>query len=149
MNVWLVRHGATEWSESGRHTGSTDVPLLPAGEDDARSLAPALAGHPFALVLTSPLQRARRTAELGGCPDGQADADLLEWNYGAYEGVTTPAIRESVPEWTVWTHSCPGGETAEQVGERLDRVVGRLRSLEGDALIFGHGHALRALTTRW
>lgn len=149
MNVWLVRHGATEWSESGRHTGRTDVPLLPTGEVDARSLAPELAEHAFALVLTSPLQRARRTAELAGFPHAEPDADLLEWNYGDYEGITTPEIRESVPDWTVWTRACPGGETAGQVEERLDRVVGRLRSLEGDALVFGHGHALRALTARW
>lgn len=149
MTLWLVRHGATEWSESGRHTGRTDVRLTPDGEDDARALASALAGHQFELVLTSPLQRARRTAELAGFPDAEADDDLREWDYGDYEGVTTPEIRESVPGWTVWTHSCPGGEAANEVAARLDRVVERACSVDGDVLIFGHGHALRALTARW
>lgn len=149
MTVWLVRHGATEWSESGRHTGRTDVPLIPAGEESARDLASVLAGHPFQLVLTSPLQRARRTATLAGFGDAEDDADLVEWDYGDYEGVTTAAIRESVPGWTVWTHPSPGGESADDVARRLDRVVDRLRAADGDSLVFGHGHALRALAARW
>ena len=149
MTLWLVRHGATEWSESGRHTGRTDVPLTAAGEDGARDVAPALAAHPFALVLTSPLQRARRTAELAGFPDAEIDADLSEWDYGDYEGVTTAEIRESVPDWTVWTRPCPHGESSDQVAARLDRVIGRVRAADGDSLVFGHGHALRALAARW
>ena len=144
-----MRHGATEWSESGRHTGRTDVPLIPAGEESARDLAAVLAGHTFQLVLTSPLQRARRTAVLAGFDDAEADRDLMEWDYGDYEGVTTAAIRESVPGWTVWTNPCPNGESAADVAQRLDRVVDRLRTVEGDSLVFGHGHALRALAARW
>ena len=149
MTVWLIRHGATDWSESGRHTGRTDVPLTPEGESTARELVPVLAAQAFGLVLTSPLQRAKYTAELAGFPDAQVDPDLAEWDYGDYEGVTTPEIRETVPGWTVWTHPCPGGESADQVAARLDRVIERLRDVDGDALVFGHGHALRALAARW
>jgi broad specificity phosphatase PhoE len=149
VSVWLVRHGATAWSESGRHTGRTDVPLTAEGEFTARGLAPALTEQRFALILTSPLQRARHTAELAGFPDAEVDDDLLEWDYGDYEGVTTLAIRETVPDWTVWTHACPGGETADQMATRLDRVIARLRSVDGEALVFSHGHALRALAARW
>lgn len=148
-DVWLVRHGETEWSASGRHTGTTDIPLTEAGEASARELAGRLADQRFELVLTSPLARARRTAELAGFPDAEIDDDLKEWGYGDYEGVTTPEIRESVPGWTVWTHPSPGGETAEQVGERLDRVVARCRETSGDVLLVGHGHALRGLAARW
>jgi probable phosphoglycerate mutase len=148
-DVWLVRHGATEWSDSGRHTSTTDLPLLPSGEEAARAVAPRLHGHDFALVLTSPMVRARRTAELAGYPAAEVDEDLREWDYGEYEGVTTDDIRESVPGWTVFSHPCPGGETAEQVGARLDRVVDRCRGVGGDVLLFGHGHALRVLAARW
>ena len=147
--LWLVRHGATEWSRSGRHTGTTDLPLLPEGEQDARALAGRLAGTAFRLVLTSPLQRARRTAELAGFPDAEIDADLVEWEYGDYEGVTTAEIRESVPGWTVWSHPCPGGESAEQVGARVDRLIARVRAVDGDVLLVSHGHTLRALAARW
>lgn len=147
--VWLVRHGATEWSRSGRHTGTTDLPLLPDGEDDAKALRPRLSGAEFALVLTSPLQRARRTAELAGFADAEIDADLVEWEYGDYEGITTAEIRETVPGWTVWTHPIPGGETVEQVGDRLDRLIARVRAVDGDVLLVGHGHCLRALAARW
>ncbi|MGN6783154.1 MAG: histidine phosphatase family protein [Marmoricola sp.] len=147
--VWLARHGATEWSESGRHTSITDVPLTPAGEEQGRSLAPRLADVDFALVLTSPRLRARRTAELAGFPDAAVDDDLAEWGYGDYEGITTPEIRRTVPGWTVWTHPTPGGETAAEVGARLDRVVARIRAQHGRALVFGHGHALRVLAARW
>ena len=149
MSVWLVRHGATEWSEAGRHTGLTDIPLTAAGEQSARDLAAVLSEQSFQLVLTSPLQRARRTATLAGFMDAEPDDDLVEWDYGDYEGVTTPQIRETVPGWTVWTHPCPGGESADDIGRRLDRVVGRLRAVDGDSLVFGHGHALRALAARW
>jgi probable phosphoglycerate mutase len=146
--VWLVRHGETEWSRDHRHTSTTDLPLTEEGEEVARSLRPQLA-RDFALVLTSPRRRARHTAELAGHAAAEVDADLAEWAYGDYEGVTSEEIRESVPDWTVWTHPSPGGESAAEVSERLDRVVARLRDVEGDALVFGHGHALRALTARW
>jgi broad specificity phosphatase PhoE len=148
-DVWLVRHGQTEWSRDGRHTGSTDVPLTTDGEAAARELEPRLAGESFALVLTSPRERARRTAELAGFPDAEVDEDLVEWDYGDYEGVTTEEIRTTVPGWTVWTHPSPGGETAEEVGARLDRVVARCHEASGDVLLVGHGHALRALAARW
>src|SRR3712207_5292439 len=143
-DVWLVRHGETEWSATGRHTGSTDVPLTAKGESAARALRPRLREQRFELVLTSPMQRARRTAELAGFGGAEVDEDLVEWRYGDYEGVTTPEIRESVPDWTVWTHPSPGGETPEDVRERLDRVVARCRGTSGDVLLVGHGHALRA-----
>ena len=148
-DLYLVRHGATEWSVDGRHTGTTDLPLLPQGEETARSLAPRLAGVDFDLVLTSPRQRARRTAELAGFPDAVVDEDLAEWGYGDYEGVTTDTIRRTDPGWTVWGGVTPGGETPDAVCVRLDRVIGRVRSVEGHVLVFGHGHALRALAARW
>jgi broad specificity phosphatase PhoE len=147
--LWLVRHGATEWSVSGRHTSTTDLPLTPDGEAAARALAKQLAGIEFAQVLTSPRRRARHTAELAGFPDAEVDEDLAEWAYGDYEGLTTPQIRETVPGWTVWSHSSPAGETAEQVAERLDRVVARAVAVEGKTLVFAHGHSLRALAARW
>jgi probable phosphoglycerate mutase len=148
-DLWVVRHGQTEWSVAGRHTSTTDLPLLPEGEAAARDLGPRLAGHPFDLVLTSPRLRARRTAELAGFPGADVDEDLAEWAYGDYEGVTSAEIQEQAPGWTIWTGTVPGGESAEQVGARLDRVVSRVRDVEGDALVFGHGHALRALAARW
>jgi broad specificity phosphatase PhoE len=148
-DLWLVRHGQTEWSREGRHTGTTDVPLLPEGEQSARELVPRLAGLGLDLVLTSPLDRARSTARLAGFPEAEPDPDLVEWGYGDYEGVTTEEIRREVEGWTVWTHPSPGGETAAQVQLRLDRVVDRVRGVEGDTLAFGHGHALRGLTARW
>lgn len=147
--LWLVRHGETEWSSSGKHTGRADVPLTPDGEAAASALAPTLAGITFAQVLTSPRRRAGDTASLAGFPDAVVDEDLAEWDYGDYEGLTTPEIRESVPGWTVWTHPSPGGETAEQVGDRLDRVVVRARAVDGNTLVFAHGHSLPALAARW
>ncbi|WP_309647727.1 histidine phosphatase family protein [Nocardioides sp.] len=151
--LWLVRHGPTEWSENGRHTSVTDLPLLPHGEELARELAPRLTGAssatPFAQVLTSPRRRARRTAALAGFAHAEVDDDLVEWAYGDYEGITTPQIRESVPGWTVWTGGCPGGESPDEVGARLDRVVGRARRASGATLVFAHGHSLRVLTARW
>jgi probable phosphoglycerate mutase len=147
--VWLVRHGETAWSRDHRHTSTTDLPLTEAGAEVARGLAGRLSGVGFDLVLTSPRQRARRTAELAGFTDAVVDADLVEWDYGDYEGITTPEIRETVPGWTVWTHPSPGGESAAQVTERLDRVVARVRDVPGRVLLFGHGHALRAFTARW
>lgn len=146
--VWLVRHGETEWSRDHRHTSVTDLSLTSVGEEAARSLASRLAGVEFDSVLTSPRLRARRTAELAGFGDAAVDEDLAEWAYGDYEGITTAAIRETVPGWTVWTHPTPGGETPAEVGARLDRVVARA-SESGRTLVFAHGHSLRVLAARW
>ena len=129
--LWLVRHGATEWSTAGRHTSVTDLPLLPDGEQTAVAFGARLSGKDFRLVLTSPRRRARHTAELAGFADAEVTDDLAEWAYGDYEGLTTPQIRESVPGWTVWTHPSPGGETGAQVAARLDRVVARARDAGG------------------
>ncbi|MFL6061314.1 MAG: histidine phosphatase family protein [Marmoricola sp.] len=147
--LWIVRHGETAWSRAGKHTSRTEVPLTPAGEQAARALGERLAGTEFDRVLTSPRERARRTAALAGFPDAEVDPDLAEWDYGRYEGLTTERIRESVPDWTVWTRPCPGGETALQVAARLDRVVARTRADGGRVLVFGHGHASRVLGVRW
>ena len=148
--LYVVRHGATEWSENGRHTGTTDLPLLPAGEDQARAAGALLAVVEFSLVLCSPLQRARRTCALTGLGDRmEVEPDLVEWNYGDYEGITTKVIRETVPDWTVWHGVCPGGETADQVADRVDRVIARVREQAGDAIVFAHGHVLRVLAARW
>ncbi len=147
--LWLVRHGETEWSRDGRHTSTTDLDLTESGVDVARALRDRLADASYDLVLSSPRHRARRTAELAGFTDVELDEDLVEWDYGDYEGITTPQIRETVPGWTVWTHPTPGGETAQQVSDRLDRVVARAHAEEGRTLVFGHGHSLRALAARW
>ncbi len=147
--LWIVRHGPTEWSRDGRHTSTTDLPLLPEAEHEATALADQLADTRFALVLTSPRLRARSTAELAGFPEAVVDDDLVEWEYGAYEGISTAEIRERVPGWSVWTHPCPGGEDAEDVGRRIDRVIARVRGVDGPVLAFAHGHSLRALTARW
>jgi broad specificity phosphatase PhoE len=147
--VWLVRHGETEWSKSGRHTSTTDLPLTAEGERIAAELKKRLTGEQFDLVLTSPMQRARRTAELAGFGEATVDDDLVEWNYGDYEGITTAEIRKTVPGWTVWADPVPNGESPEQVAARLDRVIQRIAAVEGDVLVFGHSHALRALTARW
>ena len=146
--LWLVRHGETEWSRDGRHTSVTDLPLTEVGERAATSLRERLAGVDFDLVLSSPRRRARRTAELAGFADPVLDDDLVEWAYGDYEGVTTAEIRETVPGWTVWTHPVPGGESADEVSQRLDRVVERVREHDR-VLVFAHGHSLRVLTARW
>ena len=147
--LWLVRHGETEWSRDHRHTSFTDLPLTEIGVDVAKTLGQRLAGTAFDLVLTSPRERARRTAELAGFADAETDEDLVEWGYGDYEGITTDQIRQTVPGWTVWTHASPGGETAGEVGQRLDRVLARVRQRHSRVLVFGHGHALRALAARW
>ena len=148
--VFIVRHGATEWSESGRHTGRTDVPLLPQGEQEAAAVAPRLAEITFALVLTSPLARAKRTCELAGFGSrADPDRDLAEWDYGAYEGLTTPQIRQQRPGWYLFRDGCPDGELPEQVGARADRVIARVRAVEGDGLIFSHGHFSRVFAARW
>jgi broad specificity phosphatase PhoE len=148
--LWLCRHGETEWSLDGRHTSHTDLVLTPAGVDEARELAKLLAGVVFDLVLTSPLRRASDTAELLGFPEARREPALAEWHYGDYEGMTTAAIREKAPGWTVWTHPSPGGETAEQVAARADRVIARvLTEATNRALVVSHGHFLRVLAARW
>lgn len=148
--LWLVRHGETEWSASGKHTGSTDIALTDTGRQAAQHLAATLAGKHFELVLTSPLSRARETCELAGLGERAAvDEDLREWEYGAYEGLTTTGIREQRPGWSVFTDGCPGGESPEQVGDRADRVVARARATEGNVIAFSHGHLLRVLAARW
>ena len=145
MRVVLVRHGATEWSASGQHTSRTDIPLTDAGRDAARALA---IGREFALVLSSPRRRARETAELAGFAP-EIEPDLVEIDYGDYEGRTTPEIREERPGWTLWRDGSPGGETLAQAGERADRVITRLLAADGDAAVFAHGHILRVLAARW
>lgn len=147
----LVRHGATQWSESGQHTGLTDLPLLPAGEEGARALAPLLAQFDLAHVRCSPLQRARRTAELAGVAVDALDPDLVEWDYGAVEGVSTATMRERTGhDWSVWADGVtPGdtpGETVEEVAARASRVLAAVAPIEGDVALFGHGQALRILT---
>jgi broad specificity phosphatase PhoE len=146
----LVRHGQTEWSANGRHTSRTDLPLIDGGRERAKSLAAVLAGRSFALVLVSPLRRARETAEMAGF-GGVAERcqDLREWDYGEYEGLTTPEIRVKRPDWNLWSDGCPGGERPEQVGERADRVLERAGGADGNVLRFAHGHILRVLTARW
>lgn len=146
----LVRHGETEWSRSGKHTGRTDVPLTEHGRAQAQAVGEALRGRDFALVLTSPLERARETCRLAGFDEqAQTRDELMEWDYGAYEGRTTPEVREERPGWTLWRDGVPGGETIEQVAERVDRVIEEIRGTDGDALLFAHGHVLRVLTARW
>jgi probable phosphoglycerate mutase len=147
----LVRHGETEWARDGRHTGRTDVPLTPRGEEQARSLAPLLADRAIVLTLVSPAQRARRTAELSGLTGTETDDRLWEWDYGAYEGRTTPQIGEERPGWYLWRDGVVGGETVEQVGARVDGVLDRVRPslAEGDVALVAHGHVLRVLTARW
>jgi broad specificity phosphatase PhoE len=149
-DIWLCRHGETEWSRDGRHTSHTDIPLTPAGVDEARRLVPVLAAVDFDLVLTSPLRRAADTAVVLGFPAARKEPALAEWDYGDYEGRTTAEIRESVPGWTVWTDPSPGGEEPAQVAGRADRVIDRvLEEAAGRALIVSHGHFLRVLAARW
>jgi probable phosphoglycerate mutase len=144
-----VRHGETDWSLSGQHTSRTDLPLTDDGRRRAGALAAALGG-PFALVLCSPLRRARETCEIAGYgQQAVIDEDLREWDYGDYEGLTTPEIRAQNPGWLLWRDGCPGGESPAEVGERADRVLARLGEVDGDALAFAHGHILRVLTARW
>jgi probable phosphoglycerate mutase len=146
----LIRHGETEWSRDGRHTGSTDVPLTDEGRRQAELVGSWLAGRDFARVLTSPLSRALETCRLAGFGDrAEPREELLEWDYGAYEGLTTPQIRERRPDWYLWRDGCPGGELAADVGRRVDRVVADLREADADAAVFAHGHVLRVLTARW
>jgi broad specificity phosphatase PhoE len=148
--VVLARHGATEWSRAMRHTGRTDVPLTETGRAQAEALAPRLAERDFALVLSSPLARALDTCRLAGFGDrAETDPDLEEWDYGEYEGITSAEIRESRPGWSLWRDGCPGGESPAEVGARADRVLARVAGLDGDAVLFAHGHVLRVVAARW
>lgn len=147
VELWIVRHGATAWSEAGRHTSRTDLPLLPAGEEQARGLSGRLDPAGFTRVLCSPRQRTLRTAELAGFAVPEVDADLVEWDYGDYEGITTAEIQVTEPGWTIFTGDVPGGETAEQVGARADRVIAS--AVVGRTLVFTHGHFGRVLAARW
>ena len=148
--VYLVRHGETSWSLSGQHTGLTDLPLTKRGECNARLLGERLQGLEFAQVFTSPLQRARRTCELAGFgPGAEIDQDLVEWNYGDYEGLSTLDIRACRPDWELFRDGFPGGESFEEIGARADRVVKRVRSIDGAVLLFSSGHFLRVLAARW
>ena len=148
-DVTLIRHGETEWSRSGQHTGRTDLPLLPEGERQAEALRPALGA--FAAVYCSPMQRARRTAELAGLQVTEITDDLREWDYGEFEGMTTPEIQERQPGWAIWTGPWPGGESAADVAARCDRLIERVRATpdEGPVAFVAHGHILRAMTARW
>lgn len=149
--IWLVRHGETAWSRAGQHTGRTDIALTELGRAQATAIGRRLAGHDFALVLTSPLGRAADTAAIAGFPDARRDPDLLEWDYGELEGRTTPQIRETWPGWTIWDGPWPAAETVEEVGARADRVLARCLDpgVQGDTLVFSHGHLLRILAARW
>lgn len=148
--IYLARHGETQWSKSHQHTGLTDIPLTERGENNARRLGESLQDAHFAVVFSSPLKRAWRTCELSGFgAHARADNDLVEWNYGDYEGKTTDEIQQQHPGWDVFRDGCPGGESVGQVSERADRVVSRLRNAEGDVLLFSHGHFLRVFAARW
>jgi probable phosphoglycerate mutase len=147
-NLWLIRHGETVWSASGRHTSSTDLPLTEEGERKARTVGCLLAGKTFKLVLASPSRRAIDTCRLAGYSP-EVTADLREWDYGVYEGLTTEEIQAQNPGWTIWTGTPRGGESAEEVGARADRVLTRAVAAEADVALFGHGHMLRVLAARW
>ncbi|MEZ2372731.1 histidine phosphatase family protein [Arthrobacter sp. RCC_34] len=148
--LWLLRHGETEWSKSGQYTGLTDLPLTEEGERQALRAGGVLKGVEFRDVLTSPLQRARRTAELAGFPDAQLEPDAVEWNYGDYEGVNSADVRAKNPGYLIWTDGVPNGETIDEVAERADRIVERVRSGgAGDVLVVAHGHFCRILAARW
>jgi broad specificity phosphatase PhoE len=148
--VLLVRHGQTEWSRDGRHTGRTDVPLTAEGRRQAEALGEKLSGRDFARVLSSPLSRAADTCRLAGLGDiAETRGELAEWDYGNYEGLTTPQIREERPGWLLWRDGCPGGESVAQVGARVDGIVAELAAAAGDAILFAHGHVLRVLAVRW
>ena len=148
--VYLIRHGETEWSLTGQHTGITDIPLTENGRKVAKQLEPVLAKEDFVLVLTSPLHRAQETCELAGLGDrAEIDRDLMEWNYGEYEGITAREIRRKRPGWMIFKDGCLGGESPEQIGVRVDRVIARVRALEGNVALFAHGHVFRVFAARW
>ena len=147
--LWLMRHGETEWSRSGQHTSRTDLALTPEGERRAGDLKRALAGKRFAMVLSSPMRRALDTCRLAGFEPTAVTRDLCEWDYGSYEGLTSAEIQKTTPGWTIWNGTPPGGETAEQIGARVDRVIAQSASAGGDVALFAHGHVLRVLAARW
>ena len=150
MNVFAIRHGETAWSLTGQYTGTTDIPLTHNGRRLAERMRPALAKNAFGLILCSPMQRARETCELAGLGEKAViDSDLVEWNYGEYEGLTPKQIHEVAPDWLIFRDGCPGGEAPEQVGARVDRMIVRSRAVDGDVALFGHGHVLRVLVARW
>jgi len=150
QQVYLIRHGETEWSLSGQHTGITDIPLTENGRNVAKQLEPILAKENFTMILTSPLERARKTCELAGLgAHAEIDRDLVEWNYGEYEGLTPKQIDAQAPGWMIFTDGCPGGESPAQVSARADRLVARVRSVEGDVALFAHGHIFRVFAARW
>jgi probable phosphoglycerate mutase len=150
VEIVLVRHGETEWSRDLRHTGRTDIPLTDTGREEATVLRAPLAERTFARVYSSPLARALDTCRLAGLGDEAVVTDaLLEWDYGEYEGITTKEIREGRPGWFLWRDGCPGGETSEQVGARVDPLVAELKGVDGDVALFAHGHILRVLAARW
>jgi broad specificity phosphatase PhoE len=150
QKVYLLRHGETEWSRSGKHTSVTDIPLTENGRMAARRLQPVLAREVFALVATSPLQRARETCELAGLGEqAMIEPDLVEWNYGKYEELTTKQIKLARTGWSLFRDGCPGGETPERVGARADRVIAKVRKVEGNVALFAHGHIFRVLAARW
>jgi broad specificity phosphatase PhoE len=150
QQVYLIRHGETEWSLSTQHTGITDIPLTENGRKVAKLLEPVLAKETFALVLTSPLERARETCELAGLGErAEIDSDLMEWNYGQYEGLTPKQIHAQAPKWMLFNDGCPGGESPEQIGARVDRVIARVRAVEGHVALFAHGHIFRVFAARW
>lgn len=150
LTIWLIRHGQTAWTLSGAHTGRTDLPLTDAGRGNALAVGRWLAGRKFALVLTSPLSRARETCRLAGYGDAaQVDPNLSEWNYGDYEGRTTADIRKERPDWSLWREGPLHGETVEEVGGRAEAVLARAAQADGDVALFAHGHILRILTARW
>ena len=149
-HLYLMRHGETAWSLSGQHTGRTDIPLIEQGEQDARKLAERLRAVKFSRVFTSPLQRARQTCELAGLGDlAEIEPDLVEWDYGEYEGLRPVDIRKARPDWNVFRDGCPGGEAPGQISARADRLITRLRTLEGNIALFSHGHFGRVLAARW
>lgn len=149
-HLFVIRHGQTEWSAVGRHTGRTDLPLTEIGRRQGEALAKMIADRRFELVLTSPLLRARVTCELAGLGDqAGVEPDLAEWDYGELEGLTTNEIRERVPQWSIWTHPPDEGERLDDLAVRADRVIARAREIEGDVALFGHSHALRVLAARW
>ena len=148
-DLWLVRHGETEWSRSGRHTSRTDLPLTPLGVTQAAALAKVLGNHKFSVVLTSPLGRARETARLAGHATAVVEPNLHEWDYGEYEGRTTAEIQLERAGWTLWNGGVPGGESAAQVRARTDAVISRVQAADGDVALFAHGHILRVLAARW
>ena len=150
QQVYLVRHGETEWSISGQHTGITDIPLTENGRKVAKLLRPVLARETFALVLTSPLQRARETCEIAGLGQrAEIDRDLMEWNYGAYEGLTPTQIQAKASGWMIFRDGCPGGESPEQIAGRADHLIAKVRAIEGHVAVFAHGHIFRVFAARW